>query len=123
MSFERDLPIKPFEKCGIVHTVVRVSLDYSKDVKGPVVHLQTGTTSADGPFNVFRMAIMGSPSTRVVMERGWKMNNKKRMEAAAAQLEAELFGKRGDTWAAVEKLLTEAGSELAPVAESGTVAA
>lgn len=113
MSKLIDLDIKPFEKAGIKHNVLRVSVDYSKRDTGPVASLQTA--QVDPPehgFQGFKFAIFGSPSDRVVVEKGWKTNNKKRVEAARDQVLAEILGKRGDTWAAIEQLLRENDSEV-----------
>lgn len=118
-----DLKIVPFTKDDITHDTLRVSVDYDKNVKGPVMTLQTAQIerpSYGGSF--FRFSLFGSPRARVVIERGWKMNNKKRMEAARDQVKAEIAGKFGDSWAAIEKLLTENGSGLAPEVVEAAVA-
>ncbi len=115
-----DLPIKPFSvenAPGLSHNVVRLSLSYDKSVKGPVLNLQAASQEpSDGSgFDCFKVALFASPSARVVLERGWKMNNAKRLGASWDQVVAEITSQRGDSYAALEKLLTEAGSGLAVV--------
>ena len=111
---ELDLKIKPFEKDGILHDTLRLSLSYDKSKKGPALSLQTAQTETGiaGGFSSFRFSIFGSPSARLMVETGWKMNNKKRMETAWDQVVSEVTGKRGATWEAVEALLKTAGTEL-----------
>lgn len=107
MDMKIDLVIKPFEKSGIVHTHVRAYVEYDKNVKGPVAQFQTARIESDGPFETMKMALLSSPSTRVVMERGWKSNNKKRLAAAFDQLQVEIHGKHGESYAALVKMLKE----------------
>ncbi len=113
MSKLIDLDIKPFEAAGLTHNVLRVSVDYSKRDTGPVATLQAAEVAPpENGFASFKVAIFGSPSARVVVEKGWKTNNQKRLGAARDQVLAEIIGKRGDTYEAVQKLLSENGSEL-----------
>lgn len=112
---QTDLPIKPFEKDGHGHNVIRLHLDYDKNVKGPVLYLQTGEIPKEEPganFSSFRFVIFGSPSARVVLERNWPRNNAKRLEAAWDQVAAEVAGKRGESYAAILKVLEPVGSRL-----------
>ena len=103
-----DLPIKPFDKDGMTHNTVRLSLDYDKKETGPVLRLQTAETGEV----MLRFSIFGSPNAKHVVERGWKTNNKRRMEAAFAQVTAEVTGKQGDSWKAVTDLLATVDSEV-----------
>lgn len=111
---ELDLKVKPFEKDGINHDTLRLSLSYDKSKKGPVLSLQTAQTETGiaGGFSSFRCSLFGSPSARLVIESGWKMNNAKRMAASWDQVLGEVAGKRGQVWEAVEALLKKAGTEL-----------
>lgn len=112
-AMQLDLNMKPFVAAGITHNTLRLSLDYDKNKKGPVLRLQMAQCDPpENGFSSFKMAIFGSPSSRVVIESGWKMNNKKRLEAAWDQVAGEIAGKRGASWAAVEALLKESGAEL-----------
>lgn len=122
MSKLIDLNIKPVVSHGLTHNVLRVSVDYNKRDTGPVASLQMAEVGPpESGFSSFKVAIFGSPSARVVVEKGWKTNNKKRVEAARDQVLAEIVGKRGDTYAAIEKLLKEHNSELV-VPETAEVA-
>lgn len=117
MSKLIDLDVKPFTvpNTDMKHNVVRVSVDYSKRDTGPVATIQAAEvpTESDGSgFTSFKMVLFASPSARVVVEKGWKTNNQKRLAAARDQVLAEIAGKRGDTYAAIEKLLKEHGSEI-----------
>jgi hypothetical protein len=113
MSKLIDLNIKPIVSHGLTHNVLRVSVDYDKRNTGPVASLQTAECGPpESGFSSFKVAIFGSPSARVSVEKGWKMNNRKRMEAARDQVLSEIIGKRGDTYAAIVKLLADNGSEI-----------
>ena len=109
------LPIKPFEKAGINHDHVSLRLDYSKRDTGPVLHVQTihvEPATEPGGFEGERHAIFGSPSTTIVIERGWKTNNKKRLGAAEDQVLSELERRSGPTFDAIVEFLKSAGTEL-----------
>lgn len=112
-----DINVKPFTvpNTNVLHNVVRVSVDYSKQDTGPVAKIQAAEvpTESDGSgFTSFKVIMFASPSARVVVERGWKTNNQKRLAAARDQVLLEIENKRGDTYAAIEKLLKEYGSEI-----------
>lgn len=107
-----DLAIKPFECSGLNHTLIRVSLDYDKKIKGPYVSFQTAAIEKYEDALIFRVVIFASPRRTLVMDRDWPRNNKKRMQEAADQLQDEITNKKGDAWAAITDLLTECKSEL-----------
>lgn len=111
------LSIEPFQKDEISHCKVRIDVDYNKDKKGPVATMQTIGLTNDGceTFSIF-----GSPRTRVVLEQGWKSNNKKRVEAASDMVRTQLAGQCGDLWDALCKMLADVGSKV--IIESETPA-
>jgi hypothetical protein len=108
------LSIKPFNKSGIDHNVVHLDVVYDKRATGPVLTMQTGNLEeANGTgFTGFKMAIFSSPSGRLVLETGWKTNNKKRMGAARDMVEHQIGRKEGPAYEAIVELLTKAGSGL-----------
>ncbi len=116
MSKLIDIPVKPFtvpNAPDLQHNVVRVSMDYDKRNTGPVASLQAAECGPpESGFSSFRMVIFASPSARVSVEKGWKTNNKKRLDAARDQVLLEISQKRGDTYAAIVKLLADNGSEI-----------
>ncbi len=115
-DLQTDLPIRPFVASDKEHNVLRLHLSYNKDVKGPILYLQAGKVPPKEPgsvFSSFEFIIFGSPSARVVVERGWPRANAKRLAAAWDQVLAEIAGKRGEAYAAVLKVLEPVGSRLA----------
>lgn len=121
MSKLLDLNIKPIVSHGLTHNVLRVSVDYDKRNTGPVARLQAAQVDPpENGFVGFKVALFGSPSATVSVEKGWRTNNQKRLAAARDQVALEISQKRGDTYAAIEKLLQENGSEI--VAEEPAVA-
>lgn len=114
-----DLNIKPIVSHGLVHNVLRVSVDYSKRDTGPVARLQAAQMDQpEGKFVGFKVALFGSPSASVVVEKGWKTNNQKRLAAAREAVLQGISQQRGDVYLAIEKLLTKHGSAI--VAEQAT---
>lgn len=116
------LPIKPFTCAGaegINHNVLQVRVDYDKSpsVKGPRLWLATGEREAPEPGQVlgcfFKCSLFGSPSSNVVLERGWPRDNAKKVQAAYDQVLAEIARKSGPAWEAITALLTPVGSGLA----------
>ncbi len=113
MSTVVDLDIKPIVSHGLTHNTLRVTVDYDKRETGPVARLQVAQVDPpENGFVGFKVALFGSPSARVVVERGWKTNNQKRLAAACDQVALEISQKRGETYAAIVKLLADNGSEI-----------
>lgn len=109
MANDFYFPIKPIEKAGLKHNVVRLGLQYDKRHTGPICYISAMERKSDGSE---QMAIFSSPHASIVVERGWKTNNKKRMEITADAVKGQILGKFGPVYDAVAKLLSEHGSEL-----------
>ncbi len=111
-----DLNIKPIYGSGLTHNVLRISVSYDKRAKGPVARLQAA--QVDPPvcgFVGFRVALFGSPSETVNLftpEQAWKTNNKKKLEAVFAEVEAGIAAKSSDLYAGVLAFLAKHNSEI-----------
>jgi hypothetical protein len=106
-------PIKPFTVSSKVHNCVEVRVWYDKQATGPICSLQTGAEDREvADFIGFSFIICGSPSARVVVERGWRTNNKKRLAAAEDAVAAQIAAKSGPVYDALMDLLLGCDSGL-----------
>lgn len=103
-----DVSIMPFDKDGITHNSIRVTLDYDKRATGPVLDMR----AADIGDKKFRFSIFGSPSGRLTWDAGWRSNNAKKMASARLDVKAQLEAKAGRAWDMVKDFAAKNGLTL-----------
>jgi len=100
------VPIVPFFAHGLDHNVVQVSVDYDARRGGPVANL----VAFQDREGVMTTVLFGSPHVNVVVEGGWKRNNKKKLEVVSSQVKDDVLAGRGPVFGAIEGMLVAVGS-------------
>jgi hypothetical protein len=80
------------------HNAIMVSADYKKREGGIVLSFRVVDVSNQNGFEFIRLAPFSSPATFILLEGGWKRDNKKKVAAEWARIKTEVETRAGRTW-------------------------